>query len=69
MPGESLVSSLQDEGGDVAARFLLGALVGAASAGFALIVMEGEGEDVPGEPGDWLLGGAIVGGILFAFDF
>lgn len=51
-------------------RFFLGALVGAASAGIAILIMESEEDGgVPGDYKTWIIGGAVLGGILFVIDF
>jgi len=57
------------EAGKIIGRFFLGALAGAASAGIAIVVMAQEPEGPLENPAAWIIGGAVVGGILFVIDW
>jgi len=61
--------SKNSNGGNKVGRFFLGALVGAASSGIAMIIMAGEPEGAPDNVAPWIIGGAVFGGVLFVIDF
>ena len=68
--------STGNKGGNKVGKFFLGALVGAASAGLAVILLEGEptysgssSTHHTSNAAPWIIGGAVVGGVLFVIDF